>query len=145
MQSERNPHAPRLDRNRIKNLFTRATELLNSPRRPSAQWQVFDPIHEIFRFRAFRDQFEVLDAAANGDAELVRLNQPGERPAAALAQRRFREKVFVPAEHHAPQFARAVEQICVVEPGRAVRLGGENTNATGEQRPRDGAGTWTSM
>jgi hypothetical protein len=62
---------------------------------------MFDAIHEVFRFGTFRDEFEVLNAAANRDAELVRVNQSSKCSTAALARGCFREKIFVAAEHYA--------------------------------------------
>lgn len=59
---------------------------------------MFDAIHEVFRLRTFRDEFEVLNAAANCDAELVCVNQSGKRFAFALARGGFREKIFVTSE-----------------------------------------------
>ena len=75
----------------------------------SVQGEMLNAVHEIFRFGTFRDEFEVLNAAANGDAELMRVNQSCEILAAALTFRGFGQKVFVPAEQHTAKFAGAVQ------------------------------------
>jgi len=100
---------------------------------------MLDAVHEIFRLGTFRHEFEVLNAAANRDAKLVRVNQTGEGAAAPLAGRRFGKKVFIPTEHDASKLARPVKQVVIVEPGRAVGLGVEHIHTTGDESAGDGS------
>ncbi len=106
----------------------------------SVQREMLNAVHEIFRFGTFRNEFEVLNTAANGDTELMRVNQSCEILAAVLTFCGFGQKIFVPAEHHTAKFTGAVQQVGIVEPRGAIGLCRQHVNATSRQRPRDRCG-----
>ena len=61
---------------------------------------MFDSISHIGWFINLGHQLEIIDALADGDTKLVRIDHPGKWPAATLTSPGFREQVLVLREKH---------------------------------------------
>ena len=59
---------------------------------------MFDAIGKIGRLAALRDQLQVVDALADGDAKLMGVNDSSKRNAGSLSRRGFDKQIFIPRE-----------------------------------------------
>ena len=71
-----------------------------------------------------------MDALANGDTELVGINDPGEWLAASLALFGYREQVFVLRDEHSTERRSAFEQNVIGKPPGIIGLGRQNFHFT---------------
>ncbi len=88
------------------------------------QRQVLDAAGEVLRLQDLCHQPQVVDALANGDAQLVRVNNAGKYRARSLPLRAFVQKILVPREQHAIQRQGSIEQRRVQEAPAAIFLRG---------------------
>ena len=111
----------------------------------SSERKIFHPVGEIRRRAGLGEQLQVRDGPADGDAELVGVNDPGERLTTPLAPGRLGQQVFILAEQHATELGGAVQQGPVFQLRCVVDLSGQNIHFTKQQSPVMVAGTWTSI
>jgi hypothetical protein len=71
-------------------------------------------------------QFEILDALADGDTKLVRIDHPGKRLARSLTSLGFREQVLVLRAEHPTKRSGAIKQSIIGKPPGMVGLGDQN-------------------
>ena len=87
---------------------------------------MLDAIGQIIGFAALGDQFEVLHAAANRDAKLMRVDHAGEKFTALLPRGGLGEKIFITRKEHPLELSGAIQQGGIRQPLRAIGLRGEN-------------------
>lgn len=104
----------------------------------SAQREEFHPVSEILRLGRACNQLQVSDALADGNPQLVGIDQTGEVSAASLPSRRLAEQIDVLGHQDASQRARAVQESRIREGGCLVFLGRQNVDAPETKAVSDG-------
>ena len=70
---------------------------------------MLDAVGEVGGITALGDQFQVLHALADGDAELMGVDDAGKGNANSLSGRGFDQEIFIAGEQHAAKLPGTVE------------------------------------
>lgn len=77
----------------------------------STERRIFDAIRQFLRFTDLGDQLEIVDTRANGDLQLVTIDDASEIDPLDLATLGFRQKVIVLGEESSLKLRGSIEQL----------------------------------
>lgn len=104
----------------------------------STKRQIFDAVRQLLRLTDFGDQLKIADTCANGDLQLVAIDDATETNSFKLATSGFRQKIIVLGEEDSLKMRGSSEQLRIGQLVRAILERRHDVDTASSQALRDG-------